>query len=482
VIRQTLFWQFLLFSAVPVVAWAQSQGTFTSTGSLTTQRMDHTATLLDNGEVLIAGGGAVLEGWPTWSTAELYAPARGTFTSTGSMVVARASHTATLLPDGKVLIAGGSPTTQTLGFLSSAELYDPSTELFTATAAMTVARVGHTATLLNNGQVLLAGGSNPQTNGVSAALASAELYDPATGTFKATGSMTIGRAGHKAILLPDGRVLIVGGDQGHNPPAEVYDPLTGTFALAGSSAYPDDYFPETATLLVDGNVLTTLNDGEFSNKAELYNPVSGNFTVTSNMTTNRGYSTSTLLPDGKVLITGLDGLGGGSSELYDSAAGVFSATGGVATSQEGHTATLLPDGSVLLAGGWICCGYSVATAELYHPAVLEPSPLLYSLPGGSQGAILHAVTNDVVSPANPAVRGEALEIYGAGLIEGGAIPPQVAIGGRLAEVLFFGDAPGYPGLNQINVRVPNGIAPGSAVPIRLNYLGRPSNEVTVAIQ
>jgi uncharacterized protein (TIGR03437 family) len=122
--------------------------------------------------------------------------------------------------------------------------------------------------------------------------------------------------------------------------------------------------------------------------------------------------------------------------------------------EEGHTATLLPNGMVLLTGGWICCGYSVATAEIYYPAVLTPSPALFSLSGDGQGpgAILHSGTHQVVSPGNPAVAGEALEIYLTGLTDGGAIPPQVTIGGRSAEVLFFGRAPGFRGLNQVNVR------------------------------
>jgi hypothetical protein len=459
-------------------------GSFGPAGPMTTERMSHTATLLPNGKVLVAGGQAILSRWPVWSSAELYDPVTGTFSLTGSMTMRRAGHTATLLPDGRVLITGGQPVGSNTGWTdgqASAELYDPSTGTFSATGSMSTARVLHTATLLNTGQVLIVGGFD----GVPA-LASAELYDPLTGAFTPTGSLTIARAGHTATLLADGRVLIDGGPgNADSPPApELYDPATGTFSPAGNPAFNGTY-PASASILPNGDVLETLEyPCDFDDQAETYDPLAGAFSPTGNMTANRGYTTATLLPEGKVLIDGRDDVSfGGSSEIYDPATGTFTATVGMfPESEEGHTSTLLPDGTVLLAGGWICCGFSVANAEIYLPAVLKPSPVLYSLSGGTQGAILHADTQQVVSAANPARAAEAIEIYGAGLIEGGVIPPQVAIGGRLAQVLFFGDAPGYPGLNQINVLVPDGLSSGPAIPVRLNYLTRPSNEVTIAVQ
>jgi hypothetical protein len=466
---------------------AQSPGMFTLTGSLTTPRQYHTATLLTNGRVLLTGGFAILTGWPVWASAELYDPSTGSFSSTGDMAASRFDHTATLLPDGKVLIAGGSSIVNGISALASAELYDPSTGRFTATGSMTTGRVRHTATLLNNGEVLVTGGWDPRSDGLCCTLYSAELYDPSTGTFTATHDMPLAMQAHTATLLSSGKVLLEGGYSENNlVHPELYDPASGTFSLIGSEAYPG-LFATSSSLLTNGNVLVTLDDEcDPDDKADLYDPPAGTFTATGNMTKARMYSTATLLPDGKVLIAGGDFPGlnsAGSAELYDPSTGTFSTTGNMLTqSREGHTSTLLPDGTVLLSGGWDCCGYSLNTAEIYRPAVLAESPVLYSLSGGTQGAILHAATQQLVSPNNPAVAGEAVEIYGAGLIDGSAIPPQVAIGGKMAAVLYFGNAPGFPGLNQINVVVPSGVAPGPAVSVRLNYLARPSNEVTTAVQ
>jgi hypothetical protein len=489
----------LLWSAVGAagdtsMALAQSAGTFTATGNMTMPRQAHTATLLTNGKVLITGGFAIISGWPVWASAELYDPSMGTFTATGNITTARYAHTATLLPNGKVLIAGGASNVNVgsgNSALASAELLDPSTGTFAATHDMTTARQSHTATLLNNGKVLIAGGT---PNGNSP-LASAELYDPSTGIFAAAVDMTKARAYHTATLLNNGKVLIDGGSVQGDDSAELYDPDTGTFSLMSGTAYPD-LFPVTASLLTNGKVLVTL---EYScdpgDQAEVYDPSTGTFTATGNMTADRGPSTATLLPDGEVLIAARDYVynRGHSAELFDPATGTFSATGGLVTEREAHTATLLPDGTVLMSGGWVCCGYSIATAEIYHPAVLVPAPALFSLSGGGrgQGAIWHSVTGLVASSSNPAVAGEVLAMYATGLADGGVVPPQVAVGGRLAEILFFGYAPIFgdndfqdcgPCLKQVNFRVPDGVALGSAVPVRLTYLGRPSNEVTIGVQ
>jgi hypothetical protein len=469
-------------------AAAQSPGTFTATGNMTTGRYSHTATPLADGRVLIAGG--VDNKTPS---VELYDPRIGTFTATGNMTTPRRGHTATLLPDGRVLIAGGARTNSNEGLfgepVASAELYDPRTGTFSGTGEMSTARSDLTATLLNSGKVLIAGGFYPG-QGYCCFPVGAELYDPDTGTFAATGNM-ISEWADTPTLLPNGKVLVTKNDLygpgPHVTSAELYDPLRGTFTFAGYAT--TNHTGPTATLMMNGKVLIAggdLFDGDGGSFiAEGYDPATGAFSRTGNMTVGREQHTATLLSDGSVLFTGghlvIDLAA--SAEIYDPIKGAFTRTANMPTAHEVHTATLLGDGTVLIAGGFAPWPALTANAEIYHPAVLVPSPQLFSVSGDGrgQGAILHANTPQVASSDNPAAVGEALEIYLTGLTDGSVLPPQVAVGGRMAEVLYFGKS-GYAGLNQVNVRVPGGVNPGPAVPVRLNYLGRPSNEVTVGIR
>jgi hypothetical protein len=295
-----------------------ASGTFSPTGSMTVARWSHTATLLNNGKVLMAGGWNV-----SGSLAELYDPASGTFSPTGSMTVARWSHTATLLNNGKVLIAGGEfyNSGGSVASLASAELYDPTAGTFTAASDMTLARTDHTATLLPSGMVLVAGGDGG--NGENA-VASAELYDPTAGTFSATGNMTMARWSHTATLLGNGKVLIAGGAGGGantiGPAygtAELYNPAAGRFTSTGSMTVARNL--QMATLLSSEKVL--IAGGAQTTSAELYNPTAGTFTATGSMVAERltGH-TATLLSGGKVLIVGGFGVDLSmlaSAELYD---------------------------------------------------------------------------------------------------------------------------------------------------------------------
>jgi hypothetical protein len=217
----------------PSLLYDPSTNAFATTGSMTTARVGQTATLLSDGRVLIAGGFGV-QGGPLvgLASAELYDPKTGKFSPTGSMTTARVGQTATLLSDGRVLIAGGATADIIAGkMLASAELYDPKTGTFSPTGSMITARGVQTATLLSDGRVLIAGGSDlrliaggsdsPGDSLAGGSLASAELYDPTTGRFSPTGSMTTARVDQTATLLSDGRVLIAGGSDSS---AELYQP------------------------------------------------------------------------------------------------------------------------------------------------------------------------------------------------------------------------------------------------------------------
>ncbi len=350
-------------SCFPVIYQWQRNGTNLAdggniTGSASTLLQLNTTSLTDAGGYTVVvndGHGAV-----TSSTAVL------SVVSSPTMSVGRFGHTATLLTNGLVLITGGKQDNAAGDQYSSAELYDPGTGLCHPTGSLTTIRVYHTATLLNNGQVLVVGGYGPD----GSSLASAELYDPIAGTFTLTGSLHGGHSGHAATLLPSGKVLINGGDNGGPKlaTAEVYDPTAGSFTQVGNMSatrgYPATVLLPNGLVLVAGGLAT---GNIYLSSAEVFDPGSGVFAPTNGMSVARYGGTASLLPSGNVLEAGgspADGISQASAELFQ---GVFSLTSPMSTNRDWQTATSLTNGNVLIAGGLTTSGACLPSAEVYVP-------------------------------------------------------------------------------------------------------------------
>jgi uncharacterized delta-60 repeat protein len=341
-------------------------GSWGTTGILSHPRVHYTATLLPNGKVLAAGGddyGNLL------NTAELFDPEAiggiGAWTPTGNLGGYRNRHTATLLANGKVLVAGGDGPD---GQLNSAELFDPAANggigAWTPTGSLATTRKDHTATLLGNGKVLVAGGYGGSPVNY---LASAELYDPANGTWTTTGSLHEARQEHTATLLPNGKVLVAGGLP-LTYTAEVFDPGSGIWSYTANDMSTQHRLA-TATLLPNGKVLLAGAWYAVPN-CSLYNSVTNTWTTTGSLNEGHQQHTATLLPNGKVLVAG-GYLGGGiaTAEMYDPVSGTWTLTGSLSTGRYQHRAVLLPDGRVLVAAGTLSYDTVLDTAQLYDPGL-----------------------------------------------------------------------------------------------------------------
>jgi WD40 repeat protein len=376
--RKSVFLTFALAVLVLSLSAVQDSkaASFVSTGPMNRGRSSHSATLLPNGKVLVAGGYSS-------TVTELFDPATGTWTMTGRLGASRSLHTATLLPNGKVLVAGGGdPAT------AGAELYDPASGTWTFTGSMRTRREGHTATLLPNGKVLVAGGFLESEGLCCFSQSSTELYDPATGNWTLTASMSTTRDNHTATLLPNGKLAVAGGHsrQGGSAPssAELYDPITGTWNVTGSLS--NSYSEHTATLLPNGKILIAggcpCRDVASNNvrSVEVYDPATGIWTPTGLMLTGRGLHTATLLPNGQVLVAGgYSAPPQSSAELYNPGAGIWAQTGTMNISRLAHTATLLTNGNVLVAGG-----YGSSSAEIYQADRDDAAPSITLLHRANQ--------------------------------------------------------------------------------------------------
>lgn len=358
------------------------------TGSMSVARTLHASVLLPSGKVLLVGGSDS-------SVVELYDPATGIFQSAGQTLVNHGiSVGATLLNDGRVLIEGGvsAPT--------AAELFDPVAGTFTPLGSLLQPHGYYqSATLLLDGRVLVVGGQAGSDPSVSTN-SGAEIYDPMTSQFTNAGPMAVNRRAHTATLLTDGRVLIAGGETGPLTmvgfpvfnTAEIFDPVTGQFSQTGPMQVQRDRF--FATRLSSGKVLV---GGGFvpGGSAELFDPTTGTFTPTGSMRLSRANPAVAVLSSGLVLVAGGNTpvVADNSAELYDPESGIFAPTGSMGVGRNASRATALLDGRILVTGGdtQICCTFLLASAELYTAVAqgLVPSQtgLTFRAPQGAQAAL-----------------------------------------------------------------------------------------------
>lgn len=350
-------------------------GEWRTAAALSRPSAGHTATLLPNGSVLIAGGGQ-RDKFDAVPDAEVLDPTTGVWKKTASMKEARRYHTATILPDGRVLVAGGQePDEKSLTrTLSSVEIYDSDKGQWATTGSLEIGRYDHTATRLSDGKVLVAGGVEEK---LGVPTTSAELYDPAKGTWSATGGLSGARFGHTATLLEDGRVLVCGGQSldydltsgmsklNSRLDSELFDPGTEKWSPAakmGSARYRHE-----ALLLPVGNVLV-IGGGEGA--PELFDPKTNAWSPAGKPGHRHLGCSATLLNTGKVLVgggrgAGFLGLEFSHSEFYDPAANAWSEAPDPNAMRSEHTATLLGDGAVLIVGGFDKDYKPLDSAEIY---------------------------------------------------------------------------------------------------------------------
>lgn len=350
----------------------QTPGTLNPAGNMSVVRGTPTAILLQDGTVLVVGGASS-------ATSDLYDPVGNTWTTVGSMSTGRNYQAGTILTDGRVLIAGGIDPNNVV--LATAEIYDPSTQTWTPTGNLNTPRYMHSATLLPNGMVLVAGGwpgPGPCCGSGTYALTSSELWDPATGTWTATGNLPSPYADHAAILLNSSKVLIAGGEsygQGGFgrlviATAATYDPFAGTWTSVPNMSTPRDHAPAVSlsdgTVLVAGGSPGSCCSGQST--AERFDPNALAWTSTPNMTTGRdGPGASAIFNGEAVLISGGYSCCSdpnptrASSEYFDLATAAWHLTGSLIQARAYHTSITLLDGTVLAVGG----GFSLA--ERYYP-------------------------------------------------------------------------------------------------------------------
>jgi hypothetical protein len=362
-----------LLMVANAAAWAAS-GTWAFTGSLHTSRDGHTATLLPDGTVLAAGGELNNN---ALNSAEVYSPSTLSWSAVGNLNVARANASAVLLPAGTAMIMGGCISNCQSATTSSVEVYNAVSRSFTSASTMLTARAYFGVAKLSTGKILVAGGCTTfNANGCAAVTAKAEIYDPSTGKWTSTGSLAVARASFSLTALPNGKVLAAGGETAGTDglaSCELYDPTTGKWSLTGKLNVARG--EHQAALLATGNVLIAggvNTSGVSTAKSELYNSTTGTWASTGSLATSRVEFGMVILANGNVLVSGGTKVTVNtntvlaSSELYNAGTGVWTVTGKLNNARTGHSSTLLNSGLVLDASG-SGSTQDLTSAELYTP-------------------------------------------------------------------------------------------------------------------
>ncbi|MBN2499334.1 MAG: Ig-like domain repeat protein [Anaerolineales bacterium] len=341
--------------------------TWVATGTLNVTRSSHSATLLLDGTVLVAGG--TYNSSDGTATAEIYDPVSGAWALTGEMNDDRYTYTASLLDNGLVVVAGGYSTSSGENILDKVEVFDPAAGTWRETAELSVVRMIHQAVVLDGELLVIGGYSDPYITNT------AELFDVSTETWSIIGSTSFSVWEHTATLLSDGRILVAGGreygplgDSEYYPFANIVDPVTNLTTLVGDMVVARGI--HTATLLDDGRVLVVGglgNSGDLAGgSAEVFDPATKTWTEVGSLSNGRYGHTATRLLDGRVLVAG-GSSGADSTEIFDPTSNTWSAGDSMHTPRSNHTATLLPDGRVLVAGGANQLTGATDSAEIYDP-------------------------------------------------------------------------------------------------------------------
>jgi len=349
---------------------AQTSGTWAATGSMSAARYGATAVLLKSGKVLVAGG--ITTGNSLLASAEIYDPLTGSWAPAGNLKIARAYYAATLLRNGRVLVAGGCTNANCSTATATAEVYDPQTGLWRPAGKMSTLRYFFAATALPDGSVLVEGGCNKGNCGT--VTTTADLYNPRTKVWSQTGRMTVGRDYHTATLLSNGKVLVTGGYtvSGASNSVEMYDPSAATWStmtgmLNGRALH-------SATALADGRAVVAGGLVGYlpGDVAEMYDPVLNQWTAVGNLNTKRAGQMAALLPTGQAMVAGGYSYTRpyyfdlASSELFDATSRAWAFTGDMTVPRNQQALVVLGNGQVLAAGG-LSDTSVLSSAELYTP-------------------------------------------------------------------------------------------------------------------